>query len=82
MMAEEFTIAPIRRLLKKAGDLRISEEAADALRKCIGEYGLKVAEYAVKQAEYEGRKTVLERDILKAAEKVWIPESNKAESKE
>ncbi len=78
-MAEEFTIAPIRRLLKKAGDLRINEEAANALRECIGEYGLKIAEYAVENAQQDGRKTVLERDIWKAAEKVWIPESKETE---
>ena len=78
-MAEEFTIAPIRRLLKKAGDLRISEEAANDLRKCIGEYGLKLAEYAVEYAQQDDRKTVLERDIWKAAEKVWIPESKETE---
>jgi len=78
-MAEEFTIAPIRRLLKKAGQLRISEEAANALRECIGEYGLKIAQYAVKNAEEDERKTILERDIWKAAEKVWIPESKDTE---
>ena len=78
-MAEEFTIAPIRRLLKKAGDLRINEEAANALRECIGEYGAKIAEKAVKYAQDDGRKTVLERDIWKAAEEVWTPESREAE---
>ena len=78
-MAEEFTIAPIRRLLKKAGELRINEEAANALRECIGEYGQEIAELAVEYAEKDGRKTVLERDIWKAAEKVWIPESKETE---
>lgn len=78
-MAEEFTIAPIRRLLKKAGDLRINEEAANTLRDYIGEYGMRVAEYAVENAQNEGRKTVLERDIRKAAEKVWKPERKEAE---
>lgn len=78
-MAEEFTIAPIRRLLKKAGDLRINENAANTLRTCIGEYGSKVALIAIRYAEEDGRKTVLERDIWKAAEKVWIPEGMETE---
>lgn len=78
-MAEEFTIAPIRRLLKKAGELRINEEAANALRICIGDFGQKVAEYAVKNAVDSDRKTVLERDIWKAAEMIWILESRKTE---
>ena len=78
-MAEEFTIAPVRRLLKKAGDLRINEEAANILRDLIGEYGMRIAELAVENAEKDGRKTILERDIRQAAEKVWKPERKGAE---
>ena len=78
-MAEEFTVAPIRRLLKKAGDLRINEDAANALRECIGAYGSVIAEKAVQCALDDGRKTVLERDIWKVAEEVWTPESRDAE---
>ena len=78
-MAEEFTIAPIRRLLKKAGELRINEDAANALRECIGEYGFEVARLAVKYAEDDGRKTVLERDIWNAASRVWVSESRETE---
>ncbi len=69
-MAEEFTIAPIRRLLKKAGDLRVSPEAAEAFRNLLGDYGCKVAKMAVESAESQGRKTILERDINFAALKV------------
>ncbi len=78
-MAEEFTIAPVRRLLKKAGDLRINEDAANKLRDYIGEYGMRIAEYAVENAVKEDRKTVLERDIKKAAERVWISERKEPE---
>lgn len=73
-MAEEFTVAPIRRLLKKAGNLRINENAANELKNLIGAYGEKVAQYAVENATEEGRKTILERDIKAAASKVWEPE--------
>ena len=69
-MAEEFTVAPIRRLLKKAGDLRVSPEAADEMRCLIGEYGKELAELAVTNALSEGRKTILERDIKVAAIRV------------
>ena len=78
-MAEEFTIAPIRRLLKKAGNLRINEGAANKLRDYIGEYGELVAERAVELAMKDGRKTVLERDIREAALEIWIPEENEDE---
>lgn len=78
-MAEEFTIAPIRRLLKKAGNLRINEEAANSLRKYIGIYGQTIAELAVENAISENRKTVLERDIKAAASRIWEPEENETE---
>ena len=78
-MAEEFTIAPIRRLLKKAGNLRINEEAAIKIRDFIGEYGKLVAERAVELAKKDGRKTVLERDIREAALEIWVPEENEDE---
>ena len=78
-MAEEFTIAPIRRLLKKAGNLRINEEAANKLRENIGKYGQAVAELAVENAIQDGRKTILERDIKTAASRVWEPEDAETE---
>ncbi len=78
-MAEEFTIAPIRRLLKKAGNLRINEGASNKLREYIGEYGKLVAERAVELAKKDGRKTILERDIRNAALEIWIPEENEDE---
>ena len=78
-MAEEFTIAPIRRLLKKAGNLRINEGAANKLRDYIGEYGQLVAERAVELAKKDGRKTVLERDIKEAALEIWVPEESEDE---
>lgn len=78
-MTEEFTIAPMRRLLKKAGSLRVNEDAANTLRMFIGEYGTRLAKYAVENAIRDKRKTILERDIRKAAQMVGIPESTYAE---
>jgi histone H3/H4 len=59
----------MRRLLRKHGDLRISEGAAEEMRVAVGEYGSKIAEAAVAQAMSEGRKTVLDRDIRFVVEK-------------
>jgi len=67
-LAEEFTLAPMRRLIKRIRNLRISEDASEELRKVIGEFGLKLAEEAVVHAEEKGRKTVLREDIKAAAE--------------
>ena len=68
--AEEFTLAPMRRLIMKHGDLRISEGAAEELRRAIGDYGSRVAKAAVDRVLAEGRRTVLERDVRAAAEHV------------
>jgi histone H3/H4 len=65
-LAEEFTLAPMRRLLRKHGDLRVSEGAAEELRAVVGEYGSRVAEAAMANALDEGRKTVLDRDVRAA----------------
>ena len=66
LLAEEFTLAPMRRLIMKYGDLRISEGAAEELRSAVGEYGSRVAEAAVANAKGEGRRTVFDRDVRAA----------------
>ena len=65
-MAEEFTLAPMRRLIKKQGDLRISEEAAEEMRRAVGELAERIAAAAAENAMRDNRKTVLERDIRAA----------------
>jgi histone H3/H4 len=65
-LAEEFTLAPMRRLIKKQGDLRISEEAAEEMRRAVGELAARIAEAAADNARKDNRKTVLERDIRAA----------------
>jgi histone H3/H4 len=69
-LAEEFTLAPIRRLFKKRGDLRVSEGAAEGLRRALGEYGSSLAQAAIAIASEEGRKTVLERDVASARDRL------------
>jgi histone H3/H4 len=65
-MAEEFTLAPMRRLIKKHGDLKVSEEAAEEMRRVVGELAQRIAEAAAESAKKDNRKTVLERDIRAA----------------
>ena len=76
-MAEEFTIAPFRRLLKKEGDLRISPEAVEEMRKIAGDLLQVIAREAVENAKIEERKTILERDIKVAYLKVKEMEKKK-----
>ena len=56
----------MRRLIKKYGDLKISEEAAEEMRRVVGELALRIAEAAAENAKKDNRKTVLERDIRAA----------------
>jgi len=65
-LAAEFTLAPMRRLIKKQGDFRISEEAAEEMRRAVGELAERIAEAAAENAMKDNRKTVLERDIRAA----------------
>jgi histone H3/H4 len=74
-LAEEFTLAPIRRLFKKRGDLRVSEGASEELRRALGEYGSSLAEAAIAIAKEDGRKTVLERDVVAARDRVHSEEA-------
>jgi histone H3/H4 len=62
----ELSTAPMHRLLKKAGALRVSEDAAEELRLVLEEIGLKIAEQAVILAQHAGRRTVRREDVQRA----------------
>lgn len=63
----ELSLAPIHRLIKKAGAARASEDAADELRKILEEIGIAIAKEALSLAQYAGRRTVRREDIDRAA---------------
>ena len=69
-MSKEIKVAPMHKLIKRAGAARVSEESSLALGKALEEIGLKVAKEAIDYAKHAGRKTVKARDIEIAAEKV------------
>jgi histone H3/H4 len=75
-VAEEFTIASMRRLLSKQRDVRISERSAEELRRVVGDYGTKIAKVAVEHCISEGRKTVLDRDIIAAKNRLECEDKN------
>ncbi|MBR3214455.1 MAG: histone family protein [Methanosphaera sp.] len=59
----ELPLAPVKRIIQKAGGKRISDEAVVELANVMEEYGEEVAEVATKFANHAGRKTVTAADI-------------------
>ncbi len=68
------SVAAMHRICKKAGAERVSESAAIEMAKVLEEIGFKIAKGAIDYTIHAGRKTVEDRDIKIAAEKIWIKE--------
>jgi len=62
----ELPLAPVDRILRKAGARRVSESAVKALAKFIEDEGMRIAKRANELARHAGRKTVTEEDIRAA----------------
>jgi histone H3/H4 len=65
----ELSVAPMHRIIKKAGAERVSESAAKALAKELEGIGLKISKEAIDYAMHAGRKTVKAEDIEIAVRK-------------
>lgn len=64
----EIPLAPVGRLIKKAGAERVSSDASEELARLMEGYAARVAKEAIKLAGHAGRKTVKAIDIRMATE--------------
>ncbi len=74
----ELPIAPVDRLIRKAGAERVSKDAAKVLAEYIEKRGMTIAVLAAVSAKIEGRKTVKAKDIAFAIDLIdefpWLTE--------
>ncbi len=59
----EIPLAPLERILKKAGAERVSEEAEREMQEAVESYAEALAEASVALAKHAKRKTVMAEDI-------------------
>lgn len=66
----EFGLAAMYRIMKKSGAERVSDNAADELRKVLEEVAERIAKQAVELSVHAGRKTIKPEDVRFAAKNV------------
>jgi len=66
----ELGLASMYRVIKKTGGERVSDAAADELRKVLEDVAVRIASQAVDLSIHAGRKTIKSEDIRLAAKNI------------
>ena len=66
----ELGLASMYRVIKKSGAERVSDDAADELRKILEDVASRIATHAIDLSLHAGRKTIKSEDIRLAAKNV------------
>ena len=66
----EFGLAAVYRIIKKSGAERVSDEAAEELRRAVEDVAVQIAKQAIMLADHAGRHTVKGADIKLAAKTI------------
>ena len=69
MVKKDLQLAPMHRIIKKAGAERVSDAAAGELRVILEEIGLNISKDALDFTKHTRRKTVKAEDVRIAAKK-------------
>ncbi len=59
----DLPLAPFKKIIQKSGGVRVSADAADALREAVEEFAKDIAARASRLSAHAGRKTVTSKDI-------------------
>jgi DNA-binding protein len=69
-VAPVLPLAPVERIIRKAGADRVSEGAGVELARVLEDYGIEVSREAITLAKHAGRTTVKDEDIRLAISRI------------
>lgn len=70
-MSRELPIAPVEKLIRKAGADRVASSASEALAAVLEDIGGEISRRAAALSAHAGRRTVKLEDVKMAVKEIW-----------